>query len=87
MCKEYHAYTQVGKQPESDTISGSGEGKKLTKNMEEIIKLECECKLAQNALVCQANKIKEEYHHLKECYQNVVLFKDLINQKFSDMSM
>jgi hypothetical protein len=46
MVNEYHLYTQIGKQPESDNVSGSGEGKKLTKNMEEIIKLECECKLA-----------------------------------------
>lgn len=80
MVKEFNSYA-LGKQPEAEL-----EGKRATKNMDEIIKLECDCKLAQNALLSQANKIKEEYNHLKECYHSIVVFRDQMRQKLADIA-
>jgi len=82
MTKEYNHQTR--NKADADAAEGETDQKRK-KNYEEIIQLECQCKLTQHTLVNLANKIKEEYSHLKECYRNLMLYKDDVSQRLHEI--
>ena len=50
------------------------------------MQLECECKLIRHSLVNKANLIKDEYSNLKECYGNIMQFKEEVMSELVEIS-
>jgi hypothetical protein len=82
LAKEYNHQTR--NKAETDAAEGETAQKKK-KNYEEIIQLEVQCKLTKHTLLNLTNKIKEEHSHLKECYRNLMLYKDDVYQRLQEI--